>query len=58
MNKTIEFSDWTTSELFDYLMDNLVIPDDSELEYWKHFRADMMNMCRDFYENHQEMMEL
>lgn len=52
------FEDFTTNELFNYLLDNLLIPDNSEFEEWKHFRTDMLQMCRDFYENHQEMMEL
>lgn len=44
------FDIYTTHELFYYLLDNLIIPPDSEFEDWKHFRTDMREMAIDFYE--------
>ncbi len=44
------FEDFATIELFEYLLDNLIIPPDSEFDEWRHYKLDMLGMCRDFYE--------
>ncbi len=51
------FSDFSGSELFDYLLDNLIIPPDSEFDDFKHFKSDMRGMCLDFYERNVEVYE-
>ncbi len=55
--KEIQFESWLTCELFDYLMDNYVIPDDSKFEDWMHFRPDMLVLAEEFHENHIESIE-
>jgi hypothetical protein len=54
MKETIEnknlFSDFSTGELFDYLLDNLIIPPDSEFDDWMRYRKDMLEAAIDFYE--------
>lgn len=42
-----DFEDWTTSELFNYLMDHYLIPNDSEFEDWKNLRTDMLKLCQE-----------
>jgi hypothetical protein len=50
MENDITFNDFTTLELFEYLLDHLIIPPDSEFDDFKHFKSDMKMMAQDFYE--------
>ncbi len=56
MNELV-FNDFTTLELFEYLLDHLIIPPDSEFDDLKHFKSDMRGMCLDFYERNVEVYE-
>jgi len=49
------FEDWTTTELFEYLMDNYIIPYDSKFDDWMHSRSDMLMLARDFYDNYVDL---
>jgi len=49
MNELV-FNDFTTLELFEYLLDHLIIPPDSEFDEWRHYKLDMRDMCKNFYE--------
>ena len=59
MRKTIEnediFEDFSCGELFEYCLDHLIIPPDSEFDYWRHYKIDMRNMAKDFYERNIEI---
>ena len=42
---------WTTSELFQYLIAMSVIHPDEEFEDWRHDRPEMLRMVREDMEN-------
>ncbi len=48
------FEDWTVEELFDYLIDNLIIPPGSSFKHWKNYKSDMLMLSKDFYDNNEE----
>ena len=41
-----DFENWTTAELFNYLIMLGIIPDDEDFEDWKYDRIDMLKMCK------------
>jgi hypothetical protein len=43
--------EWTTSDLFHYLLNNELIPEDAEFEDWKHDRTDMIGMVKENFNN-------
>ena len=38
--------DWTTLELFNYLISVNIIKEKDDFHKWKHFRSDMINMVK------------
>ena len=45
-NKEVnEFEEWTTTELFEYLVAAYVVSQDEEFEDWKNCRTDLLKMC-------------
>jgi len=43
----MRIEDWTTSEIFDYLILNYLIPEESCFEDWKHDRTDMISILKE-----------
>lgn len=52
------FNNYTVEELFYYLTDNLLLPPDEEFKDWRYFREYMQNVCEEFYEKHNNYVEL
>jgi len=58
MENKENFVYYTTQELFEYLQDNLLISPDEEFREWKHYKEDMIRISQDFYEKHNNSVEL
>ena len=46
-NKTTIFENWSTAELFHYLMDADVFDVDEDFEDWKHLRSELLKKCKE-----------
>lgn len=46
-DKSIIYENWSTAELFHYLMDNDVIDVDDDFEDWKNNRSELIQMCKE-----------
>ncbi len=53
-----EFNCMSSIELFEYLLDNLLISPDEEFSFWRHYKGDMRNMGKEFYREHNINKEL
>ena len=42
------FELYTCEELFYYLMDNLLISPDEDFRDWRHYKQDMLDICKNF----------
>lgn len=49
-NKTTIFENWSTAELFHYLMDMDVFDVDEDFENWKHLRSELLQKCKEIEE--------
>lgn len=45
-DKSIIYENWSTAELFHYLMDNDVIDVDEDFEEWKGRRNELINLAK------------
>jgi len=45
-DKSIIYENWSTAELFHYLMDNDVIDVDEDFENWKGRRNELINLAK------------
>ncbi len=52
------FTRYSTQELFEYMLDNLLIAPDEEYETWRHYRAEMLEIATSFYKEHNNFVEL
>ena len=52
-----DFDTWTAQELFEHLIDLKQIPFEAEFENWRHFRKDMLRICKETYQNQKHDME-
>lgn len=43
--------DWTTAELFDYLIENDLLPEDADFEDYKNDRTDMLALVQQHLES-------
>ena len=46
-DKSIIYENWSTAELFHYLIDNDVFDVDDEFEDWKNSRSELIQMCKE-----------
>ncbi len=53
-----DFEWWSCDELFYHLLDNLVIPPDSELKHFRAYKPWMVMMAEEFEEKHNNYTEL
>ncbi len=54
MTEDINWESWTTEELFNHLIDLHQIPYEEEFEDWWDLKAQMIEMCKESYENQKE----
>lgn len=46
-DKSIIYENWSTVELFHYLMDMDVFDVDEDFENWKHLRGELLIKCKE-----------
>lgn len=44
----MNFEEWATIELFDYLVDVNILDITENFEDWKNLRTDLLEMCKDY----------
>lgn len=51
LTKVPDFTEFTATELFDYLKDNEVISEDATFENYMNDRTNMIDMAQEYYDN-------